>query len=167
MEFWPSLPQLLHTIFALGPGAVHLQRGKNLLDPCLLQGWTYCEVVREPLSPGGGHWHLLNSILDRLRTTIPESILSSQCKSRRHQHFGGVFILLRKPDSGRLLRQLPDPSLGRQIYGPLDLGGQILPRTQIEHPKSDRHYALQTICRHGSGGLVCSSLEDRPGAVGK
>ena len=147
-EFQMSLPQLLHAVFALGPGAVHLRRGKNLLDPCLLQGWTCCEVVREPLSPGGRHWHLPNSILDRLRTTIPESILSGQCRSGCHQHFGGVFILSRKPDSGRLLRQFPDLSLGRRIHRPPDLGGQILPRTQIEHPKSDCHHALWTTYRH-------------------
>ena len=63
-EFRMSLPQLLHTVFALGPRAVHLQQGKNLLDPCLLQGWTCCKVVQEPFLPGGGHWHLPNSILD-------------------------------------------------------------------------------------------------------
>ena len=162
-----SLPQLLHAVFTPGPRAVHLRQGKNLLDPHLLQGWTCCKVVQEPLSPGGGHWHFSNSILDRLRTTIPESILSYQCRSRRHQHFGGVFILSRKPDSGRLLRQLPDPSLRRWIHGPPDLGGQILSQTQIERPKSDRHYTLWTTCRHSFGGLVRSSLEDRPGAVGK
>ena len=100
MEFRMSLPQLLHVVFTPGPRAVHLRQGKNLLDPRLFQGWTCCKVVREPLSPGGEHWHLSNSILNRLRTTIPESILSSQCRSRHHQHFGGVFILSRKPDGG-------------------------------------------------------------------
>ena len=45
MEFWTSLPQFLHAVFMSGPGAVHLQWGKNLLDPRLLQGWTCCEVV--------------------------------------------------------------------------------------------------------------------------
>ena len=124
-------------------------------------------MVRDPFSLGGGHWHLSNLILDRLQTTIPESILSSQCKSGRHQHFGEVFVLSRKLDGGRLLRQLSDPSLGCQIHRPSDLGGQIPLWTQIEHPKSDRHHALWMTCRHGSGGLVRSSLEDRPGAVGK
>ena len=42
-----------------------------------------CEVVREPLSPGSGHWHLFYLILGPLRTTIPEPILFSQCRSRR------------------------------------------------------------------------------------
>ena len=148
MEFQTSLSQLLHAVFTPGPGAVHLRQGKNLLDSRLLQGWMCYKVVREPLSPGGGHWHLSNSILDRLRTTILESILSGQHGSGRCQHFGGVFILSRKPDSRRLLRQLPDPSLRCRIHGPLDLGGQISSRTQIERPKSDRHYALWTTCRH-------------------
>ena len=103
-EFQTSLSQLLHTVFMPGPRAVYLRRGKNLLDPRLLQEWTCYKVVREPLSLGGGHWHLSNSILDQLRTTIPESILSGQCRSRRHQHFGGVFILSRKLDGGQLLR---------------------------------------------------------------
>ena len=40
-----SLPQLLHAVFTPGPGAVHLQQGKNLLDPCLLQGWMCYKVV--------------------------------------------------------------------------------------------------------------------------
>ena len=62
-ELQTSLPQLLHSVFASGPRAVHLRRGKNLLDPHLLQGRTCCEVVREPLLPGGGHWHFSNSIL--------------------------------------------------------------------------------------------------------
>ena len=66
MEFRMSLPQLLYTVFTPGPGAVHLRRGKNLLDPRFLQGWTSCKVVRELLSPGGGHRHLSNSILDQL-----------------------------------------------------------------------------------------------------
>ena len=86
--------------------------------------------------------------LDRLRTTILESILSGQYRSGRHQHFGGVFVLSRKPDSRQLLRQFPDLSLGHQIHKLLDLGGQILLWTQIERPKSDRHHALRTTCRH-------------------
>ena len=143
-----SFPQLLHAVFVLGPGAVHLQREKNLLDPCLLQGWTCCKVVREPLLLGGEHRHFSNSILDRLRTTILESVLPGQYRSGCYQYFGGVFILSRKPDGRQLLRQLPDPSLGRRIHGPPNLGGQISSRTQIEHLKSDRHYALRTTCRH-------------------
>ena len=102
-ELRTSLPQLLHSVFVSGPRAVHLRRGKNLLDPHLLQGWTCCEVVREPLLPGGGHWHFSNSILGQLRTTIPESILSGQCKSGCHQHFGRVFVLSRELDGGQLL----------------------------------------------------------------
>jgi len=84
----------------------------------------------------------------RLQTTIPESILSSQCRSRRHQHFGGVFILSRKLDGGRLLRQFPDLSLRPQIHRPPDLGGQIPPWTQIECPKSDHHHVLRTTYRY-------------------
>ena len=131
-----------------GPGAVHLRQGKNLLDPCLLQGWTCCEVVREPLSPGGRHQHFSNSILDRLRTTIPESILFSQCRSRRYQHFGGVFILSWEPNSRQLLGQFPNLSLRRRIHRPPDLGSQILLRTQIECPESDHHYTFRTTRRH-------------------
>ena len=126
-----------------------------------------CEVVQESLLPGGRHWHLPNLILDWLWITIPESILSGQCRSKCHQHFGGVFILSRKPDSRRLLRQFPNLSLRPQIHRPLDLGGQILLQAQIECPKSDYHHVLQTTCRLWSGGLVCSSPEDRPDAVGK
>ena len=37
-EFQTSLPQLLHTVFVLGPRVVYLWREKNLLDPRLLQG---------------------------------------------------------------------------------------------------------------------------------
>ena len=133
---------------------------KNLLDPHLLQGWMCCEVVWESLSLGGGHWHLPNLILDQLWTTIPESILFGQHRSRCYQYFGGVFVLSRKLDSRWLLRQFPDLSLRCQIHQPLDLSGQILLWTQIEHPKSDCHHALRMTYRHWSRGLVCSSLED-------
>ena len=146
-------------------GAVQLQWGENLLDPCLLQGWTGCQVVWEPLLLGSGHWHLLYSILDQLRATILESILPGQHRSRCYQHFGGVFILSRKPDSGWLLKQFPDPDLRCRIHGPLDPSGKIPLQTQIEHPKSNRYHALWTTHRHWSGGLVCNSPEDQPGTI--
>jgi len=37
-----------------------------------------------------------------------------------------------------------DDYLDSFIYGPLDLGSQIPPRTQIEYPESDRHHAFWT-----------------------
>jgi len=126
-----------------------------------------CKVVQEPLFPGSRHWYLPNSILDRLQVTIPESILPSQCRNRHHQHVRGVFILSRKPDSGQLLRQFPNPNLGHQIHRPPDSSGKILLWTQIEHPKPNRYYALWITYRHRSGGLVRSSPEDWLGMVGK
>ena len=126
-----------------------------------------CQVVRESLSSGSRHWHLPHSILDRLWATILESILPGQYGSRRYQHFGGVFVLLRKPDSRRLLRQFPDPDLRCRIHRSLDSSGKIPPRTQIEHPKSNCHHAFWMTHRHWSGGLVHSSPEDQPGVIDK
>jgi len=124
-------------------------------------------VVQEPLLPGNRHWHLSYSILDWFQTTVLESILSSQHGSGCYQYFGKLFVLSRKPDSGQLLGQFPDLDLGHQIHRPPDPGGKIPQRPQVENLKPNRHYALWTTCRHWSGSLVHSCLEDWPGTVGK
>jgi len=124
-------------------------------------------VVQKPFLPESRHWCFSYLILGRLQTTVPESVLSGQCGSKYHQYFGRVLVLSKKLDSGRLLGQLPDLSLRRWLHRPLDPGSKIPLRTQVEHPKLDCHNALWTTHRHQSRGLVHSSLEDRPSAIGK
>ena len=150
-----------------GSGAVQLRRGENLLDTRLFQRQTCREVVREPLLPGGRHWRFSYLVLGRLRTTLPESILPGQCRSRCYQYFRRVLILSRKPDGGRLPGQFLDLDLRPQIHRPLDPGCQIPLRPQVKYPKPNCHHALWMTRRHQSRSLVCSCSEDRPGLVGK
>ena len=166
-KFQSSFLQLLYTVFAPGSGAVQLQQGKNPLDSHFFQGWKGHKVVWKPLSPGSGHQCFSHSILGQLQTTVPESVLSSQHGSGCSQYLGRVLVLLRKPDHRRLLGQLPDPSLRCRLHGPSDSSSKIPLGTQTERPKLDRYNALWTIRRHWSGGLVHSSQEDRPSAVGE
>ena len=140
---------------------------KDFLDPCLLQGWTSCKVVREPLLPRGRHWHFSHSVLDWLWTTVPKSVLFSQRGVGCHQHLERVFILSRKSDGGWLLRQFPDPGLRRRIHRPLDPCGEVPLRPQVKHLEPNCYHALRTTRRHGSEGLVCSCPEDQPGEIGK